>query len=184
LASAYGIDLELVNIGNVGDASPKAFGPNPLMKVPTLIHGSKVVFESDHIASYLTLSYHPQDTFDVLQPELPALNSRAVMNGIMSSQVELVLAQRGGIDIEVQPRFQKLKASIAQSLQWLDNNANAFREAPTYAGFHLVCMWDLLKLYETLPLENLPRLEQVHSRISVLPYVSESAPAGPFLFPK
>lgn len=50
LLDALGEPVELLDAGNVADDDARAFGPNPLMKVPTLLDGARAVFESDHIA--------------------------------------------------------------------------------------------------------------------------------------
>jgi len=53
LLHAWKLEVELIDVGNVGATSSHAFGPNPLMKVPTLLDGGPSIFDSDHIAQYL-----------------------------------------------------------------------------------------------------------------------------------
>ncbi|MBS0464098.1 MAG: glutathione S-transferase N-terminal domain-containing protein, partial [Proteobacteria bacterium] len=43
---ALAIPCELVDAGNAAGSDPAQFGPNPLLKVPTLVDGTQVVFES------------------------------------------------------------------------------------------------------------------------------------------
>src|SRR5690606_23363069 len=91
LLHAYGLAHKLVDAGRVEARDPSAFGPNPLMKVPTLIDGDAVVMDSDQIAAYL-VRHDPRDRYRVLTTELDALNARAVLNGTMAAEVELLLA--------------------------------------------------------------------------------------------
>jgi glutathione S-transferase len=176
LAAALGLDLELVDAGNVADADPAAFGPNPLMRVPTLLDGDTVVFESDHIAAHLVRRHDPADRFAVLSTDPQVLNARAVLNGLMATEVELLLAARTGVDTRTLPRFDKMRASIAAALDWLEASAGLFAGRPTYLGFHLVCAWDHLAFYGGIPLDQ-PGLGAAAARISCDRSVSASRPA-------
>lgn len=175
LLSAFGAPVELIDAGNVAERSPEAFGPNPLMKVPTLVDGETVVFDSDHIATYLTERLDPSDSFAVLSRDVATLNARAIMNGVMAAEVELILAQRTGIDIGAHRRFDKIFASIRRSLEWLEERRDIVPLEPSYLGFHLVCMWDHLALYDLVELPY-PALSERVARISSIPYVASSAP--------
>ena len=150
LLNAWGVDVELIDVGNVGDS--ESFGGNPLMKVPTLAIGDEWVIGSDHIAQYLVGKYDSEDTYSVLSTDTDALNAREVLNGIMSTEVEILLAQRSGIETSQYSRFDKMFDSITSSLDWLEQNATLFSEKPNYLNFHLVCMWDHLELYTTVDL--------------------------------
>lgn len=174
LLDGLGIGVELVDAVNAAEADPARFGPNPLMKVPTLIDGERVVFESDHIAAYLVRRHDPGDRFAVLATDVDTLNARAVMNGVMAAEVELILGARTGLDT-AHPRFDKMRAAIGQGLAWLEARHTVFPETPSYLGFHLVAMWDHIALYDLAPLEY-PRLRQVVARLDALPYVGRSRP--------
>jgi glutathione S-transferase len=176
LASALGLELELVDAGNVADADPAAFGPNPLMRVPTLVDGDITLFESDHIAAHLVRCHDPRDRFAVLSTDPDVLNARAVLNGLMATEVELLLAARTGIDTRAMPRFEKMRASIASALAWLEARPGLFAGPPTYLGFHLVCALDHLAFYGEVPIDQ-PGLRAAASRISCDPSVYASRPA-------
>lgn len=175
LLDAWKLGHELVDIGNVADDASKEFAGNPLMKVPTLVDGDIWLIDSDHIAQYLTLTYHPGDPFNVLLKKPELLNLRAVMNGIMAAEVELLLAKRTGTDIS-QPRYQKLQKAIAQGLDWLEQNAGLFAGPPDYQDFHLVCLWDHLAFYKLVKLSYRHLAARV-TELSSLPYVKASRPA-------
>lgn len=176
LLDALGIRVELLDAGNVAASEPAAFGPNPLMKVPTLIDGGQVVFDSDHIAAHIVRVRDPSDRFRVLTQATDVLNARAVLNGIMATEVELILAARTGIDVAAHARFAKMHEAIARGLAWLEANAGVFADEPDYLGFHLTAMWQHLELYRLVPLDY-PRLHHKVETYSALPFVAASRPA-------
>lgn len=175
LLHAYGLAHELVDAGRVEAGDPAAFGPNPLMKVPTLVDGDAVVMDSDQIAAYLARRYDPDDRYGVLTTGLDALNARAVMNGIMAAEVELLLARRAGVDTRAFARYDKLRASMAAGLAWLEARSAVFPQAPSYLGFHLVALWDHIVLYDLMPLEY-PALRACVARLEEAPGVAETRP--------
>lgn len=168
--------VELVNVGNVADSNPTIFGENPLMKVPTLVDGDHTIFDSDHIAQYLVRTYDHEDTFQVLTTQIDDLNARSVMNGVMAAEVELILAERTGLDTTAHRRFDKMREAILAGLGWLENHVGRFPDRPSYLGFHLIAMWDHLALYQVCPLEQ-PRIQAYVLRLSDLPFVVETKPA-------
>ena len=176
LLAALRLDVELIDAGNAADSDPALFGPNPLMKVPTLVDGERVVFESDHIAGYLARKHDPADRFDVLTVDADALNARAVMNGVMAAEAELILAERTGIDTHAHRRFDKMRQSIRHGLSWLDANHAVFPQEPSYLTFHMIAMWDHLAFYELVELE-FPNLIEYASRWRTTAYITGSAPA-------
>lgn len=175
LLEAWAMDAELIDVGNVASMSDDAFGPNPLMKVPTLIDGSSSIIDSDHIAQYLVRRHDPRDAFQVLTNDVELLNARAVMNGLMAAEVEVILARRTGTDTSEHRRFDKIIESIRRGLDWLEDHATAIPEHPSYAGFHLTCLWDHLALYGIVELQH-PKLGEHVARISSLPYVAATVP--------
>lgn len=174
LCAALGIELELVDAVNAADADPARFAPNPLMKVPTLFDGDAVVFESDHIAMHLVRTRDPADRYRVLTADIDALNARAVLNGVMSLEVELILGARSGLDT-AQPRFAKMRSAIAHGLGWLEAHARVFDGEATYLGFHLLAMRDHLALYDLVPLD-VPSLSARADALAALPFAAASKP--------
>lgn len=174
LADALGLELELVDAGNVARGEATGFGANPLMKVPTLVDGARRVFDSDHIAAWLVRGHDPADRFHVLTTDTDVLNARAVMNGMMAAEVELILAERTGLGTG-HPRFDKMRAALAQGLDWLESNDGLFARAPDYLGFHLVAMWDHLAFYRTATLDR-PRLQARVAAYAQWPFVARSRP--------
>lgn len=173
-----GLDLhvDLVDAGNVADSNPAVFGTNPLMKVPTLVDGHHIVFDSDHIVQYIVRTHDPNDRFHVFTTDVDALNTRAVMNGIMATEVELILAARTGIDTRAHQRFDKMRAMILAGLGWLDQRTKVFPMEPTYLGFHLTAMWDHLELYGIVDLD-FPNVRQTAARWNALPYIAVTKPS-------
>lgn len=174
LLDALGIAVELIDAVNAAEADPQRFGPNPLLKVPTLIDGARPVFESDHIAMHLVRTRDPADRYDVLTTDVDVLNARAVLNGVMALEVELILGARSGLDT-AQPRFAKMREAIERSLGWLEAHGALFDRPPSYLGFHLLAMRDHIALYDLVPLRY-PRLQAHADAIALQPYASASRP--------
>jgi len=173
LIDAWNIKVEFIDVGDVADT--EKFGDNPLMKVPALVDGDLCVIDSDNIAQYLTQKYDKKDQFEVLTTDVHVLNARAVMNGIMSAEVEILLAQRTGIDITKYNRFDKMLDTINSGLKWLEQNVAIFPKHPTYLGFHLVSMWDHLDQYAPIEL-NYPKLQEHVDRMSQFDFVVTNYP--------
>ena len=175
LLDALEIDVELIDVGNVAELSMDSFGPNPLMKVPTLVDDGQVVFDSDNIAQYIVRKYDAEDKFYVLTTDINQLNARAVMNGIMAAEVELILAQRTGLEIYEHQRFIKIKASMVNSLNWLEQHAELFSEQANYLNFHLLAMWNHLEIYKLVPL-NYSKLNNYVAELNRYDFVISSKP--------
>lgn len=173
--AALGLEATLLDAGDVASARAAVFGANPLMKVPTLVDGDRVVFESDHIARYLVRRHDPGDRLGVLDERVSTLNARAVINGAMAMEVELILAARTGIDT-AHARFDKLRAAMDGALGWLEASADLFPDPPSYLGFHLVSMWDHLALYDLRPLHPYPRLRAIAARLDSHQEIAASRP--------
>ncbi len=175
LAAALELPLDLVDAGNVGSGDPAAFGPHPLMKVPTLVDGEVVLFESDHIAAHLVRRFDPDDRYAVLTTNPDLLNARAVLNGVMSNEVELILAARSGIDVNGPARYWKLRDGIDAGLSWLEARADLVPAEPSYLGFHLVAAWEHLVLFDVVAL-GFPRLAEKARVLGDIPFVAASRP--------
>ena len=173
LAAALDVDLDLVDVGNVGDSED--FADNPLMAVPAVVDGDRSIIDSDHIASYIA---GDDDAFKVRTRDAQHLNARAVMNGVMSAEVEVLLARRSGIDVDKYARFEKKRETIRHGLGWLEERAAIFDGPPHYAHFHLVAMWDHIMLHhETLQVDlDHPALRANTGRTNALDFVVQSRP--------
>lgn len=176
LMAALGLNAELIDAGNVADAAPAQYGPNPLMKVPTLLDAGITVFESDHIAAYLVRTRDPADRFDVLTSDVDRLNARAVLNGVMAQEAEVILAERTGIETRGLPRFDKMRDGISAGLAWLEQHDALFAGAPDYLGFHLVAAWEHMARFGPVPLDAYTRLRTHVERYCAFDFIAASAP--------
>ncbi|CAM2011555.1 glutathione S-transferase family protein [Acanthopleuribacter pedis] len=171
---------QLIDVGNVATADPTQFHHNPAMQVPVLEDDGVVLLESDHIASYLTRKLDPADRFGVNTQQPDILNARAVMNNIMANEVKLILAARTGLDPKPHAYFQKAEQGIRHGLRWLEDHISLFQATqPSYADFHLICMWDHLDLYETVTLPY-PQLRDIVAKRSQSAVIRASHPLAPF----
>jgi glutathione S-transferase len=163
LLAELGVDYEQVWVPGVLAATPATFANNPLMRVPALVDGPITLFESDHIARYLVGKYDASDWFGVRSDETDALNRLAVANGIMSNEVVLILAKRGGLDdIDGVVYFRKLLAAIEAGLAWLDTNI-AMQAPMAYADIALVCMWQHVQHYKLV--SDVERFTRIAARV-------------------
>lgn len=180
LAAEIGAGIDFVRIPGVLAASAATFGDNPLMRVPTLVHGGEMLIESDHIARYLVERYDPEDRLGVKSGEVPDLNRLAVANGIMDNEVSLILAKRGGLaDVDGVAYFRKLKAAIELGLAWLDVRTVPHEGAFDYRDVALVAMWQHLAYYALVPrLDAYPRLAARVARFADRPSVAATTPAA------
>jgi glutathione S-transferase len=177
LLGELGVQYEMVWLPTVMAASPDAFADNPLMRVPTLVDGERMVIESDHIARYIVGRYDASDWFGVKTDDPHAMNLLAVTNGIMANEVVLILAKRGGLeDIDGVAYFRKLKAAIEQGLEWLESKIQL--DAPmSYADITLVCMWDHIRHYNVIAgLERYARITERSAKWAARPAVASTTP--------
>ncbi|MDF2446664.1 MAG: glutathione S-transferase family protein [Moraxellaceae bacterium] len=177
LLEGLGIAVELVNAGDTARQEPSRFGHSPLLRVPVLRDGEDWVFDSDVISAHLVRTRDPADRFGVLRHDLPGLNARSVMNGVMAAEVELILAARTGLDTRGQPRFDKARQVIAAGLAWLEGQEALFAGEPDYLSFHLVCLWEHLHRYGHFPPLALPQLARHAARVGELPIVAATRAA-------
>ncbi len=180
LAAEIGVELDFLRIGGVLATSAATFGDNPLMRVPTLVHGGEMLIESDHIARFLVERYDPEDRLGVTSGKVADLNRLAVANGIMDNEVSLILAKRGGLaDIDGVAYFRKLKVAIESGLAWLDLRTVPDEGPFDYRDVTVVSMWQHLAHYALVPsLDAYPRLAARVARFSDRPSVAATTPAA------
>lgn len=176
MLEALNLSVELIDVGNVASTQYTGFGNNPLLKVPVLQDGAYTIFDSDQICRYLVDTYDPADQFAVLDKNIERLNARTIMNGVMSAEVELILAKRIGLDIRQKPFFDKKFQVIENSLHWLDIHHELFVCKPDYLGFHLVCMWEHLHWFGHVLAQRFVQLERLITYFQNLPMVLISKP--------
>ena len=171
LLEGLGVPVELVNSVDTANLDPARFGHSPLMRVPVLRDGDIWVFDSDVIAAHLVRTLDPSDRFAVLRHDIPGLNARSVMNGVMTAEVELLLAARTGLETNGHRRFDKARQVIAAGLEWLEQHEGLFAGEPDYLCFHLVSMWEHLHRFGYFPPLALPQLTRHAERVGELPIV-------------
>jgi glutathione S-transferase len=175
LLGELGVQYEMVWLSTVMVSSPEAFAANPLMRVPTLVDGDRMLIESDHIARYLVARYDASDWFGVKSDEPSAMNFLAVANGIMSNEVVLILAKRGGLAIDGVVYFDKLKAAIMEGLMWLEREIKL--DAPmTWGDITLICMWQHLGHYKLVETDRFVRIRERVGQFLSRPAVAATTP--------
>ena len=182
LLDLYTLPYEFSNIigSNIAlTKSPSQVGNNPIMKVPVLVHGENWVIESDHIASYIVSQFDVTDRYKVNSKLLFDQNSRAVLNGIMTEEVKILVAGRHNVSLD-NSYFNKARDAVENGLNWLEQNHQHFTATtPTYREFHLTCMWDHLSYYNFVPAMDVkyPKLGNIVSTVSECPIIRQTAPS-------
>ncbi|MEQ8558679.1 MAG: glutathione S-transferase [Henriciella sp.] len=178
LMDHLGLDYDMVDIGNVAEADQSLFGENPLMVVPVLRAAGCDLYDSDNIARWLVGRYDPDDRFCVLASTVDAMNLHAVMNGMMSAEVKLVLSARTGLEPAGVPYFEKAREVLAAGMTWLASRADAFTPAkPGWKEFHFISLWDHMTVCD-LVLGNWPDLEALAETLRGHELIARSAPPG------
>jgi len=178
LLAELGVEYELVRAPGVLGTSAAAYGDNPLLRVPTLIHGDHTLIDSDHIARYLVGQFDPGDRLGVRSEQVTALNQLAVINGAMANEVVLVLAARGGLTgLEDIVYFRKLMTALDSALAWLDRALDLDAAGFDYRDISLICLWQHLGYYDLRPdLERYRRIAARVARFADRPSVASTAP--------
>lgn len=176
LLDLYAVPYEVIDIGNVAEGPIEKFGNNPLARVPVLVDGSDWMIESDSIAEYIVRKVDPEDRYRVLSRDVPTLNIRAVLNGIMDEEVMVIIARRTHVPTEQYTFFTDALETIQNGLAWLENYSDRFSVlTPGYPEFHLVCVWEHLAYYDLVSL-NYEKLKKTVEQIAMLPTIQRSSP--------
>jgi glutathione S-transferase len=177
LLAELGVAFDFVRAPSVLSTASASYGGNPLLRVPALVDGGVTLIESDHIARYLVRKHDPADRLAVLRERVEDLNRLAVANGIMDSEVVLILAKRGGLaDLESVAYFRKLATAIDAGLAWLDAHTDP-DGAFDYGDIATISMWQHVQHYRMVPgLEGYPRLAARVARFAERPSVAGTTP--------
>lgn len=176
LLDLYAIPYEIIDVGNVAEGASEKFANNPLSRVPVLVDGETWMIDSDHIAQYVVRKFDPTDRYEVFTHQVNDLNIRAVLNGIMSEEVTVIIARRLSVPTEQYSFFDDALDAMKNGLAWLENNANQFdAENPKYKEFHLLSLWEHLCYYDLFPM-SYERLRTLTAKISENPKIRQSSP--------
>lgn len=142
------VPYAFIDIGDVSVSNSHVFGNNPILSVPVLNTEQGIIYDSDHIASYIVRQFDPNDQYDVTTTDFNRLNARAILNGAMAAEVRLVLAQRTGLVTDNVVYFEKAKTVIKNSLDWCEVNVALFKGRKTdYLTFHFISFWEHVNHY-------------------------------------
>jgi len=149
-----GIDCEYEYVPDLLSADSSDFGGNPILRVPVLQDGQEWVVESDSIVRYLVEQYDPgNDRFCLFSMSPLQRDALAFISALMGAEVEILLAQRSGIQqVEQLSYFRRYFAVIRNCLSWLESNGSRVWTDPglSYLDIALICMWDHLRYCKTV----------------------------------
>lgn len=181
LLDLYELPYQFVDIGSyIAQVQlPAEVGNNPLLRVPVMQHGDDWLVESDHMSAYIVHRHDVKDRYKVNSMVVCDLNIKAMLNGVMSEEVKIIVARRLQVPTQEFGFFAKAQNAVDNGLTWLDGQHAKFDATkPTYKEFHLVCCWDHLAYYDFVlnMTEKYKHLHDIVTRVSENKVISQSAP--------
>lgn len=159
LAESLSIPWELKPMADLRDMDAGHYAGNPALKLPVVQVRGHSVFGAQHACRVIArLSAQParlvwpEDLRDVLTG-----NAHELVWQAMATQVQLVMGTAIDRLPADAPYFAKGRASLAGSLQWLDEHAGeVMRELPSQRDLSLLevalfCLYEHLQFRPTLP---------------------------------
>lgn len=145
---------------------------NPARKVPMLLDGAQLVFDSGVIYRYLA------EKFDWPKLSWAEENQLTVINAANDSMVELLLCKRSGFDIDPNKLFYSLQHERIEGAfkvleqQVISGQYNQWH----YPAMALFCLLDWALYRELVSLDAFSHLKQFHQQHQQQPFVAQSDP--------
>ena len=177
VAEFYNLNLEYIDVGTVTEIGIEKYAGNPLMGVPVLADLDSWLIESDNIISYLIDKNDPTDTLKFKKMDFESLNMRAVLNGLMSTEVKIIQGTRSGIAIGEYTYFKKAKASMEATLNWIEQRANRFDVGQlNFESIHLVCAIEHIQYFQTMDIDRYQKIKRIVQEVGDNTIVKRSNP--------
>jgi glutathione S-transferase len=194
LLAELDVPFELRFVPNLLSSDPADFGGNPILRIPTLLHGERWIIESDQIVRYIVETWDPGDRLGCLALDPEQRNVLSILSALMAAEVELILSARSGIEgVDAMPYFQRHHAVIEHCLVWLEEHGRhqwlgtddadesgakqRRKRAFSYLDVTLVAAWEHLQHKQLGPnLERFPWLAERVALFAERPSVAPSAP--------
>lgn len=171
LCHELSLEFDFVDVGNV--ATVQTFGGNPLMQVPVLVDGERTVWDSPNICRYL-VEREGSDPLGIESLDWADRNMIAVIHGVMSAEVRLILGERTGMDLSG-GMFEKARETLRRGLAWIDERIEGQVELG-YASVCAVSMWDHLLLFGNAERSEAPRLDRFAQRLGERSSIAQTRP--------
>ena len=167
------IPFELIKL-NIFDGPDRAtlIKYNPARKVPMLLDGEQLVYDSGVIYRYLAEKYHWAKLS--WQQE----NQLTIINAANDSMIELLLCKRSGFTIDPNKLFYSLQHErIEGAFKVFEQQVAAGQYKQWhYPAMALFCLLDWALYRELISLEAFEHLKQFHQQHRQRPGVAESDP--------
>lgn len=165
-AQELGVDYEFILIKDLAALEPEVYAGNPALRMPILREGNSTIFGAQNICRALaerstssTRIVWPEDLTDDL-----SRNAQELVWHCMATQVQILMGRHVGDLPADNVFFEKPRAGLQGSLEWLDDNAvDIFSALPQERDLSLFevalfCLIEHLKFGPTVPVANLDSL--------------------------
>lgn len=170
------VGYEFVPVDVYDDVKRAEFSAvSPIRKLPVLVDGDQVVYDSHVIINYL---YEKQG---VPLPTIEERNLVSAIDGVTDSLIILFLGKRSGLEVGDDVLLFKLQLErIPVVLQWLNEQARHGKfDQWGIAGNALICMLDWAEFRDLYSFEDYDALLKVRERFLDKPIVKATYPENP-----
>ncbi|RZA09342.1 MAG: glutathione S-transferase family protein [Proteobacteria bacterium] len=163
-----GLQFEFAALSRLLEATPDAFGENPLLQMPVLEDRGYRLIESDLICEYLIERYGKKQVrfYPIKGDGILHRQRLAIMNGGMGAGAKIMRAKRSAIpNFDDYAFFKQERASLTASLEWLDKDLGPrltyAAEEFTLLEISLMCFVEWAPFREMVPnLDAYPNLKR------------------------
>ena len=187
-----GLPFQFVAVSRLLDATPDAFGYNPLLQIPVLEDGAYRLVESDLICEYLLERYGKNQIafYPAVGDQILHKQRLAIMNGGMAAGAKIMRARRSQIPgFANYSFFEQENASLLAALQWLNEDLGgrtsygiSGTNALTVLEISLQCFLDWAPFREMIAsLDAYPNLKRFQAHWAAHPSFAQTPPSQPVL---
>jgi glutathione S-transferase len=158
-AESLGVPWELEAVADLRAVDAARYAGNPALKLPVVQAGAGTVFGAQHACRMIARmsAHHARVVWPEDMQEIPAGNAHELAWQAMGTQVQLVMGTAiNHLPVDA-PYFAKARASLAGSLQWLDEHVDAVvqglpeRRHISLLEVALFCLFEHLQFRPSVP---------------------------------
>ncbi|QQR90059.1 MAG: glutathione S-transferase [Myxococcales bacterium] len=179
VASMLDIPLELQSTATA-EGQKKLRELTPIWKVPVLLDGEQLVFDSHAIIDYLQDSAGSHALDQKLKSSIDAINQLTVIDGALDSAINVFYFRKDDSTVCTLPYLKKQEERVVAAMSWLEQQCikGAFEQSSSFGlkEIAMVSTLDWMKFRDAYPIINHPSLCKLAKFFNVFP-VFESTQA-------